>query len=99
MEIGCRDFWFKMVDSLEHNWALIDDDGVRAVTDYFLGDELGVLDRMSFESFKEAGVDLVRNGFARLAEDHIVQDFISAPLPPFHKSFHPNGPIHSSGRF
>ena len=98
VEIRSRDYWFKIVGFLQQNWALIDEtaDGC---TVFFFGDTSGVLDRLSFPSVTKAEKALRRNGFAWFAEDKNAQEFIAVPQPLFHESFHPNGPIYSSGRF
>jgi hypothetical protein len=100
VEICSRDYWFKIVEFLQQNWALIDEisDG-KGCTVFFFGDTSGVFDRLSFSSVSEAEQALRRNGFARFAEDKKAQEFIGIPQPPFHEHPHPNGPIYSSGRF
>ncbi len=96
--IQSRDYWFKVVEFLQQNWALLDpvDHGFKV---WFFGDTSGVFDDISFTSQAEAEKALRRNGFARYAEDHEAQRFIARPEPPFYRLPHPNGPIYSSGRF
>ena len=98
VEILSRDYWFKIVEFLQQNWALIDEtpDGC---TVFFFGDTSGVFDRLTFPSVTEAEAALRRNGFSRFAEDKEAQGFIAIPQPPFHERPHPNGAIYSSGRF
>ncbi|MBK6553085.1 MAG: hypothetical protein IPP18_15270 [Rhodocyclaceae bacterium] len=98
VEIRSRDYWFKIVEFLQQNWALIDEnpDGC---TVFFFGDTSGVFDRLSFPSVAEAEAALRRNGFARFSADKKAQEFIAIPQPPFHERPHPNGPIYSSGKF
>ena len=98
--INSRDYWFKIVEFLQQNWALIDEvpDGP-GCTVFFFGDTSGVFDRFSFPSLAEAEQALRRNGFARLAEDKKAKQFTALPQPPFYERPHPNGPIYSSGRF
>jgi hypothetical protein len=93
-----QDFWFKIVDFLQQNWALIDE-GADAVTIWFLDDGGGVFDRLPFPTQLEAERALRRNGFRRFADDRRAQTFIAAPETPFHHRPHPNGPIYSSGRY
>ena len=51
IEIRSRDYWFKIVEFLQQNWALIDDaPGGRGCTVFFFGDTSGVFDRLSFSS-------------------------------------------------
>ena len=99
VEIVSRDYWFKIVEFLQQNWALIDSnpDGVCKV--FFFGDTSKVFDRLSFLSVAEAENALRRNGFARFADDKESQEFIAIPEEPFREEQHPNGPIYSSGRF
>ena len=98
VEIRSRDYWFKIVEFLQQNWALIDEttDGC---TVFFFGDTSGIFDRLSFPSIAEAEKALRRNGFARFTEDKKAQGFIAIPQQPFHERPHPNGPIYSSGKF
>lgn len=98
VEINSRDYWFKVVEFLQQNWALIDpcDPGV---TVSFLGDTSGVFDQLSFPSMAEAEEALNRNGFRRFADDPDAPEFLAPPRPPFYRRPHPNGPIYSSGRY
>lgn len=100
IEISSKDYWFKVVEMLQQNWALIDKlpDSI-GCTVYFIHDASGVFDQMQFNSEEEAHQALTRNGFARFAEDLSAHKFIAPPLPPFTEANHPNGPIYSSGRF
>jgi len=98
VDIKNTDYWFKVVDFLQHNWGVIEETGSGCIV-YFFGDTAGVFDQLSFQSGEEAKEALRRNGFARYAEDKQAQEFIAKPSPPFHKQPHPNGPIYSSGRF
>ena len=98
--IHSRDYWVKIVEFLQQNWALIEPeavgDGVRV---YFIHDLSGVFDEMTFISATDAAEALLHNEFRRYADDADLQTFLSPPSPPFHRSLHPNGPIYSSGRF
>lgn len=96
VEIKSRDYWFKVVEMLQQNWALIDrtEDG-RAVV-YFVHDDSYVFDRMSFESVDAAASALLYNGFSRFAADRDAYKIMAPPKPPFS---HSNSPIYSSGRF
>ncbi len=99
IKITSRDYWFKVVDFLQQNWALIDEDKSGAAIVYFFGDTSGVFDQMSFTSKTEAETALRRNGFTLYDEDVKAQEFIAKPNPPFHSANHPNGLIYSSGKF
>ena len=98
VEIRSRDYWFKIVEFLQQNWALIDDTPDGCVV-FFIGDNSGIFDRLAFLSVEEAEAALRRNGFALFSEDKEAQGFIAVPQPPFHERPHPNGPIYSSKRF
>ena len=98
VEIRSRDYWFKVVDFLQQNWALVDGTPTGYVV-YFFSDTSGVFDRLSFSSSADAEQALRRNGFARFVEDNQAKEFIDVPQPPFHERPHPNGPIYSSGMF
>jgi hypothetical protein len=96
--IVSRDFWFKIVEFLQQNWALIDARENGAVV-WFVDDGGGVFDRLDFNSEAEAKTALRRNGFVRFADDGKAQDFIAPPREPFRYREHINGPIYSSGRY
>jgi hypothetical protein len=98
IEIKNRDYWFKIVDFLQQNWALIEISETGVVV-FFFGDLSGVFDKLSFATEADAVVALKRNGFKRFSQDLKAQKFISAPEPPFYTDSHPNGEIYSSGRF
>jgi len=100
VEIRSRDYWFKIVEFLQQNWALIDEDQHGATcTVFFFGDTSGVFDRLRFSSTAEVETALLRNGFKRYDTDPKASEFIAKPEPPFWESRHPNGPIYSSGRY
>lgn len=99
VEISSRDYWFKVVEMLQQNWALIDETSTGCMV-YFFHDRSGVFDQLSFGSIPEAEAALDRNGFCRHAQaDKDDQEFFATPQPPFHPVAHPNGPVYSSGRF
>ena len=100
MEIKSKDYWFKVVEMLQQNWALIDKtDSSSGCIVYFVHDASGVFDRIQFSSEEEAFHALKRNGFARFSEDDEAHKLIAPPQPPFFETQHPNGPIYSSGRY
>ena len=98
VDIKSRDYWFKIVDFLQQNWALIDPHEAGAIV-WFFGDTAGVFDEMIFQSVDAAEQALLRNGFRRFVDDPRAAKFIAIPQPPFRRRPHPNGPIYSSGRF
>jgi hypothetical protein len=93
------DFWVKVVEMLQQNWALIDIEPDSSARVFFISDTSGVFDEMVFPSALEAERSLERNGFRRFAVSVDLQSFLRPPLVPFHRAAHPNGPIYSSGRF
>lgn len=97
--IKSRDYWFKVVEFLQQNWALIDKTKNGNFIVYFFGDTSGVFDQLNFNSIAEAERGLIRNGFRLYDEDLESQKFIACPKPPFYWREHPNGSIYSSGRF
>ena len=96
--IQSQDYWFKAIEMLQQNWALIDPTD-QSVTVYFVNDTSGVFDEMHFESVQVAEQALLLNGFSRFSEDPRAAEFLHPPEPPFSHHPHPNGPIYSSGRF
>ena len=97
--IHSADFWVKVVEMLQQNWALIEDEAAGAVRVYFISDTSGVFDEIAFSSASSANEALGMNGFRRFAESTNLQSFLRPPTVPFRRSTHPNGPIYSSGRF
>jgi hypothetical protein len=93
------DFWVKVVEFLQQNWAVIERQAAGGVRVHFVGDTSGVFDEISFPSAEQAADALRRNGFSRHANSLDLQSFLRPPSAPFHRRPHPNGPIYSSGRF
>ncbi len=54
VQIKGRDYWVKVVDMLQQNWALIDGPAGAQVTVFFVNDRSGVFDRIVFASRDEA---------------------------------------------
>lgn len=96
--IQSRDYWFKVIDMLQQNWALVAPSDL-GVTVYFVNDTSGVFDEIPFESSATAKSALRLNGFSSFAEDERAASFLRCPEPPFTRRPHPNGPIYSSSRF
>ena len=99
VEIYSRDYWVKVVEMLQQNWALIDQGTQENAVVLCVHDRSGVFDRIVFDSVAIAQSSLRRNGFRRYSEELQLQQFLSPPEPPFMESSHPNGPICSSCRF
>jgi len=99
VKINSCDYWFKIVEFLQQNWALIDETEDGRFIIYFLGDTSGIFDQIESPTLTEAEQGLIRNGFRRYSEDLETQKFVACPSPPFYQCEHPNGFIYSSGRF
>jgi hypothetical protein len=93
------DFWVKVVEMLQQNWALIEEETAGTVRVYFISDASGVFDEIAFSSARSAHEALALNGFRRFTQSTDLQSFVRPPAAPFRRSTHPNGPIYSSGRF
>lgn len=98
VDIQSRDYWFKVIEMLQQNSALVDFDSAGVVV-HFFSDTSGIFDELHFASPEEATQALQRNGFRRFADDPNASSFLRCPAPPFTRRPHPNGPIYSSGRF
>jgi hypothetical protein len=98
LTIQATDFWVKVVEMLQQNWALIED-GSDAVCVYFISDTSGIFDEIAFPSASIAKEALRKNGFRRFADSPDLQSFLRPPSAPFRRAPHPNGRIYSSGRF
>ncbi len=93
-----QDPWFKVVDFLQQNWAVI----IQRKTDVlivFYGDTCGIFDEIPFGTATEAKQALQRNGFSKFCDDKQAKEFISLPQGEFRERPHPNGRIYSSGRY
>jgi hypothetical protein len=100
VDISGKDFWFKIVDFLQQNWALIEKDaGSETCIIYFIHDGSGVFDQIKYATIEEAERALRRNGFEQYDKDPKAQGFIFPPGSPYFKDRHPSGNIYSSGRF
>ncbi len=97
--INSDDFWVKVVEMLQQNWALIEPVLTGGVCVYFISDTSGVFDDITFPSENDAISALRRNGFKHYADDEHLKTFLRPPSPPFHRQPHPNGPIYSSGQY
>jgi hypothetical protein len=99
IRIASGDYWVKVVEMLQQNWALLDHHPEDRVRVFFLTDHSRVFDEIEFASPDAAASALRRNGFRRFAEDPRLATFLLRPQPPFYPGQHPNGRIYSSGRF
>lgn len=101
INIESSEYWVKIVEFLQQNWALIvprtDNIGVSV---NFIGDTSGVFDAMSFATLELAEIALTRNGFKKYLDPlENFTEFLYPPQPPFEWREHPNGRIYSSGRY
>lgn len=69
VSIRSRDYWFKVVEFLQTNWALIDPEEEGPAVAWFIDDTSGVFDKIRFTSPTEAEASLQRNGFRRFHDD------------------------------
>ena len=99
VEIKSRNYWFKVVEFLQTNWALIDERENGTAHVWFLNDVSGVFDEMDFPSLGDAVDGLMRNGFDLYDKAEQVHKFLAPPNSEFKREPHPNGNIYSSGRF
>lgn len=99
MPIEGLDFWVKVVDMLQQNWAIIQYDPSDGARVFFISDRSEIFDQLTFRDVTEAEIALARNGFREFANAADLKSFLRAPLPPYREGRHPNGPIYSSGRF
>jgi hypothetical protein len=95
IQIKSDDFWVKIVEFLQQNWALIEEDESKYIV-WFIHDGSGVFDKLGFNNLQEAADGLTRNGFKRyLDPTEKFTEFISPPKRPFFNS--PRN-IYSSGQ-
>jgi hypothetical protein len=99
VEIQSKTYWFKVVEFLQTNWALIDEHPNGRAQVWFVNDLSGVFDSIVFNSLSEAVDGLVDNGFELLSESPSASKFLAPPEKPFKYEPHPNGRIYSDSRF
>ena len=97
--IASTTYWFKVVEFLQTNWALIDEAPDGTATAWFIDDTGGVFDHIRFASLEHTVTALMRNGFDLYRVALAAQRYLSPPQPPFHVSQHPSGAIYSSGKY
>jgi hypothetical protein len=83
-----RDYWSKIVDFLQQNWALIDETTAGA-TIWFFSDTSGVFEKLEYQSAHDAAVALLRNGFRRFSDDAAASTMMTPPTPSFTSSHTP----------
>ena len=98
IEIHSTEFWVKLLENMQQNWALIElsETGTKI---YFINDLGGVFDDIPCQSVDDAIVKLKRNGFFRYTDEPNLPLTHVPPSRPFHIGKHPNGKIYSSGRY
>lgn len=96
INIQSNDFWVKIVEFLQQNWALIDEKEDKAVV-WFIHDASGVFDKLEFKSEKEAIIGLERNGFKRYLDP--TENFTEFMTPPKRPFFDSPRNIYSSGEY
>ena len=99
IELETDDFWMKVVDMLQHNWAVIREEKHGKVVIHFLDDSDQFFDKIEAGSVEEAKQALKINGFGLYSEDIEAQGFISEPSGSFKIEERIVNPIYSSGRF
>jgi hypothetical protein len=98
IEIANEDYWIKVVEFLQQNWAVIEPEG-SGFKILFFDDCSGIFDSIEFDSLEDAESALKRNGFGNYNEDQEAQDFIAKPKAPLRGGAHLINSIYSSGRF
>jgi hypothetical protein len=94
------EFWVKIVEMLQQNWAAMEPDPTSGVRVYFISDTSGVFDEITFPSTSAASVALNRNGFRRFASAPDLQSFLRQRSAPFCRAIHPKArsiPLAASG--
>ena len=93
-------FWIKVVEMLQHNWAVIRETRRKEIEIIFFHDGSVVFDKITCKSRRQAEVDLGRNGFLPYDDPHEdFHDFVAKPVGPFLMGRESRRPIYSSGEF
>ena len=93
---AARDPWFKVVEMLQQNWAVIVPRNDHALI-VFYDDNCHVFDQITSPSVSAAKGALLRNGFSKFLEDEKAQEFIGLPAGKFKERVSPFK-IYSSGK-
>jgi hypothetical protein len=94
--IKSKEYWVKVVEMLQQNWALAEDLPSGECLIFFIDDHSRVFDELLISSRDEAEWRLSMNEFRRYRSDPAVH-FLEPPCAPFFRGSHPSGPIYSSG--
>ena len=97
--ITSTNYWFKIVEFLQTNCALIQEHSDSTATVSFIDDTSGRFDEITFATLEQAVNELMDNGFNLYSQAPYVHGFLKPPTPPFEPVQHINGAIYSSGRF
>lgn len=99
LKIQSNQYWYKIVEFLQTNWALIDEQANGTARVWFINDNSGVFDSMFFETLEAAVDGLMNNGFDLFSENPDAAKFLTPPEGPYKREPHPNGHIYSEGKF
>lgn len=99
IDIKSRDYWVKVIEMLQQNWAVIEENPDKSVTVYFITDNSDVFDQLNFSSKEEAKKALWRNGFGRYEDDPSLKRIVHPPKPPYTPYWDKSRNIYSSGKF
>ena len=99
VRIRSSNYWFKISEFLQTDWALIDenDDGTASVR--FITDSSAVFDELHFTTLEAAVKGLLANGFDIFYINDEVKDVLVPPKPPFKRKTDQRSPIYSSKKF
>jgi hypothetical protein len=98
IEIKSEEFWVKIVDMLQQNWALIEvDERNNKATIFFIHDGSGIFDKLEFNSVRDAEKGLLRNGFKKYLDEN--ENFAEFIIPPKKQFFESPRNIYSSGQY
>jgi len=93
------DYFVKIIEMLQQNWAVIENEPSGKVRVYFLTDTSDIFDEMLFCHREEAQLALIRNGFENYSSNPELHQFLRPPSQPFHYNPFTHRPIYSSGQF
>lgn len=95
IQINADEFWVKIVEFLQQNWALFEVG--QTVKVWFIHDGSGVFDSLEFESIEQAEIALYKNGFKKYTDPN--ENFIEFIRPPKRPFYNAPRNIYSSGEF
>jgi hypothetical protein len=94
-----QNYWFKIVEFLPTNWALIEEHSDSKATVSFINDTSGTFDEITYDTLQQAVNEVMDNGFNLYSQAPYVHRFLKPLTLPSKPVQHINDVIPSNGHF